>query len=85
MEFNFTEALKDCREQIDYAAARAPTSASACRPCPECGASCKLVTGHRSDKSFFVHPLSDCIYDSLFSHVFFNSRDEAMNAEAIFK
>ena len=85
MEFDFQAAVKDCREQIEYAAANSPQSLLAQRPCPICGRQCRLITGRHSRKSFFSHPFSNCIYDTMSAHLFFDSREEAMTAERIFE
>lgn len=82
--FDFKTAVREAHELIDAIAKQSPDSSSAARDCPECGRPCKLITGHRSGKIFFQHPLNECIYDNICAHIIFATRAEAMAAEKIF-
>lgn len=82
---SWREKIAALRAHVEEETARNPASTSAHRQCPECGCDVYLITGSRSGVSWFQHPDSDCINDDWRRRNHFKSRDEAMNAENIFK
>lgn len=78
-------AFQELRAIVDYEAAHAPASVSACKICTNCGQPVRLTTGKRAGLSWFVHDnVSDCYYDDYRARIMFESRDVAMRAETIF-